>query len=100
MQALRESTGEELKQIGLDLVESNAQTFVETMRSHAREIARKNVTVTSDDLREIADRDNFHPHHKNAWGAIFRGSEWMQIGYTKSRITSNHSRVIAVWALR
>lgn len=88
------------KQLGLDLVEANAQTFVETMRSYAREFARKNVTVTSDDLRDYADEIGFHPHHKNAWGAVFRGDDWMQIGYTKSRRRSNHARVIGVWALK
>jgi hypothetical protein len=87
------------KQLGLDLVESNAQVFTETMRGYARMVARQHGVVTTDDLRRHADKIGLYPHHRNAWGAVLRRPMFKPVGFVQSEIQSNHARVIRQWAL-
>jgi len=88
------------KEAGLDKVEKNSERFVDVMRAYARVVARRPPwSVTSDDLRAYAHRCGLEPNHPNAWGAVFRGAEWKQVGWTKSRLVSNHSRAIRIWRL-
>lgn len=89
--------GDKLKQQGLDLVESHAPDFCEQMRHAAKAFCMVNGTVSTDELRQYAAEFDIKPHHPNAWGAIFRGRHWVPVGFTKSRLPSNHSRVIRVW---
>ena len=90
---------ENQKQLGLDLVEENNANFVETMRSEARMIARRQGYVTTDDLRPRAKALNMTPKSPNAWGAIFRGKEWKPKGMKKSAWVTNHGRKITIWIL-
>lgn len=92
-------TGIEFRDRGLDAVESNSPSFQELMRAEAARICRQKGWVDSDDLREFAAREGIEPHHPNAWGAIFRGSRWQPCGFARSRLTSNHARVIRRWQL-
>lgn len=87
------------KEVGQHLVEENNRTFVATMRQRAIEIATAKGRVTSDDLRRLAFAEGIKPDHPNAWGAVFLGNELIEIGRTKSRLTSNHHREIRVWGL-
>lgn len=99
MEEKTDMTGAQLKQLGLDLVEINAQTFCETMRSVARGICREQGTVTSDDLRLYARENGIEPHHPNAWGAIFR-TGFERVGYENAKTPSAHSRMISRWKLK
>ena len=92
--------GKKAKERGLDRLEDSQGDFLTTIRAVARRIARQSGKVTSDDLRIWAREHNLAPQHQNAWGAVFRGSEWEQVGWTKSTVTSNHARSIRVWKLR
>jgi hypothetical protein len=89
--------GDTLKQQGLDLVESHTTDFCSTMRRAAKACCMVRGHVTTDYLREYAACHDIEPHHPNAWGAIFRGKHWVPVGFTKSRLPSNHSRIIRVW---
>lgn len=91
--------GDQRKQMGLFHVEQTQQVFLETMRSQARMVCRRQGFVTSDDLREFADSQNMAPRHKNAWGGVFRNGEFKCSGYVKSRWRSNNSRLIRQWIL-
>lgn len=73
--------------------------FLETMRAAARRIAAARGFVSADDLREEAARAGLSPHHPNVWGSIFHRREWRVVGRKASRIRTNHSREIKVWAL-
>ena len=85
------------KREGLDAVERHNRSWVEHMRKVAREICERRGYVTIDDLRSYADEHDMPPHHQNAWGAVFRGAEWVANGYTKSKLSSNHARRVCVW---
>jgi hypothetical protein len=92
-----EQLGLFLRDNGLDSVENNNLTWVERMREIAKKISIEQGEVCADDLRRIADRANDNPDHVNAWGAVFRGSQWRVIGRRKSITPSAHAREIKVW---
>jgi hypothetical protein len=85
---------------GLDAAEHNNRAWVDQIRDLARLIARSNGSVSTDDLRPIADRKGLAPSSPNAWGSVFRGGEWKCIGRRKSTYRTNNAREIRVWALR
>lgn len=87
------------KEEGQNLVETHTPDFVDTMREAAKSIALSKGTVTADDLRSYGLKNGLRPHHPNAWGAIFKGSEWRTVGYTRSALVSNHARTIRIWTL-
>jgi len=89
--------GKQLKEQGQIRVEVNNQEFVDAMRFNARLIAKQNGSVSTDDLRAVADRLNLKPKHPNCWGSIFRGKEFQPLGFIQSKIPSNHARVIREW---
>lgn len=91
------SAGRKERDYGLDRVGFNNQPFLRLMRAVARRIALRRGWVTTDDLREYAKENNVVPSHPNAWGAIFRSSEWKCVGRRRSRVVSNHAREVRVW---
>ena len=85
---------------GIRRVIFNNPEFIRVARSHARIHCRTHGAVTSDDVRRILGQYGIYPMRENAYGAIFRGKEWICVGMTHSRIKSNHGRMIRQWALR
>jgi hypothetical protein len=88
------------KQEGRLRVEGRSLGFLRIMRSYARSVSSRRGRVTCDDLREFAKKNNIQPHHPNVWGSIFRGNNWVFIGWTTSRVSSNHARENRVWRSR
>ena len=89
-----------LKTAGQRLAEQHSSGFVGFMRDLAIDIATRRGSVTSDDLRRYALKEEITPHHPNAWGAIFRGKHWHSIGHLRSKKVTNHGRLIRQWAWR
>jgi len=92
--------GREARADGIARVEAHGAGFVARMREVARIVSQQNGQVTVDDLRFYARECGIKPHHRNAWGAIFRGPHWAPIGHTKSVLASNHARTIRVWTFQ
>lgn len=92
------SRGEKLKESAMVGVEKKNAAWLNTIRKQAIRIAKRKGSVTTDDLRKYAMKKELKPSHPNAWGAVFRGSDWRVIGRCKSRLPSNHAREIRVWA--
>ena len=92
-----QAEGERRKQIGLDLVSIRSEDFLKKMREEAIKISRVRGSVTVDALRSYADNKGIEPHHPNAWGSVFRGSNWNRIAMRKSKTVSAHARMISVW---
>ena len=93
-------TGDQLKQEGLDLVIRNNAAFILEARNFAIQYVKRNGRVTIDQIRNYAYKTGIKPKSPNAWGAVFRGSQWHLVGYTKSKIPSNHSRIIGIWEVK
>jgi len=86
---------------GIARVKAKNADFVETMKSVARMIARKNGTVCADDLRQWASDNGMAPTSSNAWGAIFcRNPDFVLQGYARSCQVQGHGNLQRVWALR
>ena len=95
------AASKQAKEDGQDQAESGrGYWFMEVMRSYARQYAHDFGHVTSDHLREYADRMGIQPDDPNWWGTIFRGKEWESIGRVRSTMVSNHARWIEKWAQR
>ena len=95
------NAGERAKAEGLEQVQlHDTRRFLDRARMFARHQSRVYGKVSSDDVREWAYIEGLEPHHKNAWGAIFVGKEWVCIGWQRSRIRSNHGRQICLWRLK
>jgi hypothetical protein len=101
--------GQELKEAGIALVESNNTDFIREMRSCAVDLYHRcynygflAVETTTDDLREFADILGIKPNSPNAWGAIFKkapdGYRFINTGRRKaSTYPSNHGRQITIF---
>lgn len=90
--------GSLLKRYGLELVEKHNPDFVTLCRGYAQQHAIEFGSVTSDDVRLWANLNDIYPLHHNAWGAVFRAG-FQRIGFTQSKIPSNHARIISIWAM-
>jgi len=88
------------KREGMSRAADNSALFLARIRAVARGIAEFGGHVTSDDLRHHAKHLDLVPHHKNVWGCVFAGGEWEPCGYVKSKLVSNHGRVIRMWRLK
>ncbi len=91
------SAGKLGKDYGIALVAANEPDFLAVMRKEAKRICNRKGWVSSDDLRERAAHLGWAPRHPNAWGAIFKKSEWEIVGFVASRKVSNHYRRIGMW---
>jgi len=91
--------GDILKQYGIEQVERHNTDFVAIMRGVAVDFATIHGRVTSDDVRLYANLHDIYPAHPNAWGAVFKDG-FRRVGFVKSQIPSNHSRMISVWELK
>ena len=99
------STGTEQLQLGFNRLELSHAQWLSQARTHAKHLSATQTggRVTSDDLRRAADQGLIqHPHHRNAWGAVFRegikkSGFWKRMGTTSSTLPSNHDRKIGVW---
>jgi hypothetical protein len=89
--------GEKLKQHGLDAIEIKEGDFVGTARSIAELLAKKNGTVTMDEVREVLDLLGVQPAHSNSFGAVFKNKRWIYAGMRKSNRPSNHARMVRIW---
>ncbi|MBI4002763.1 MAG: hypothetical protein HY348_13400 [Nitrospira defluvii] len=89
--------GQRRKEAGLNAVETSHEGFLETLRQVAIRISLRDGFVSSDEVRAEADQMGVEPVHQNAWGSLFRGHDWMEVGRKRSTIPGNHHREIRIW---
>ena len=87
------------RDLGIESVLSNNESFAARAREIAELICQRKGTVSIDDVREVLNEYEIEPDHCNAWGGIFRGKQWRQVGWTKSKLISNHARCVRRWQL-
>lgn len=81
----------------LDGVEANNLTWLEWARAMAVTYSNEWGSVTSDDIRRIADKTGYQPDSPKSWGALFKCDGWRCIGRERSRYASNNGRFICEW---
>lgn len=90
-------TGKQLKREILNNLEANNLEFLDKVRRYAIRFAKQHGSVTADDVRIWADKHEIYPSHRNVWGAVFKGDQWMRIGFTKSVRPKSHATIISEW---
>ena len=93
-------SGEQRKRRGIKKVATNNRDWLVKIRAVAVRICKRCGSVSSDDLRRWADKNDCQPKHPNAWGAVFRGKQWVSVAFKKSETPSRHASLQRVWELR
>ena len=93
-------TARRRRDAGIARVSSKNAAFLEAMRGVARMICRQKGSVTADDLREWAARNDIQPSHANTWGAVFHRSEFEPSEFVVSKQIQGHSNRIRLWRLK
>jgi len=94
------SAGRHARDAGIARIIDTNATFVETARGIARLLARRIGVVCMDDVRKVLNDYGITPKHQNAFGAVFKGDEWVAVGWKQSEIPSNHGRPVRSWKLK
>ena len=87
---------------GMAVAEASGAAWLEDiLRPVARKLARREGSVTADDVhRYLIDNEIIAPRGP-FWGSLFKGKEWEFTGVRiKSAVVSNHARELKVWRLR
>jgi hypothetical protein len=94
--------GERRKEQGLAQAELTRKQLLEIARLFAIQIARRNGSVTSDDVFYEMLREGYDPTALGpAAGSVFRGKEWVFTGeWKKSQRLTNHASDLRVWRLK
>ena len=82
---------------GIERVASKNLAFLAEVRELAVQLCRQRGTVTIDDVRE---NTIWKPSHPNAWGAVFKSSEFEFIRMEPCRHIAGHGRWVRVWRLK
>lgn len=93
-------SGMKARDEGIAKIIDSCGTYVETARGVARLICRRKGIVSMDDVREVLSAHGVTAPHPNAIGAVFKGNEWVPVGFMKSKVPSNHARTIRTWRLK
>jgi hypothetical protein len=90
-----------MKERGMKIAESNAETALGLARGIAKELARHKPVVNADDVGRVLKQRHGIETLGPAAGSLFKSSEWVFTGqWVKSARISNHSRMIRNWRLK
>jgi len=93
--------GLQMRDRGIEKAIRHSETYIETARCVARILYRRlNRPISNDDIREVMLSYGIEPEHKNSHGGVFKNGEWEFVGWTPSKIPSNHGRPVRTWKLR
>jgi len=94
-------TESSLKAAGMESCAARYRDQLLKAQRIAVDCARAKGTVTSDDVREEAERRGMVLNFSKNWsGSVFRGKDWELVGHVRSRHTGSHGRFIGSWRLR
>lgn len=81
-------------------VTRKSETWLDRIRSVARQVAKVKGVVSVDDLRTWADVHCMQPSSTSAWGSVFQGDTWKKVSQKNSTYSKSRSRRVTVWALK
>lgn len=85
-----------LKLWGMESSAAPHQQELDMARDAAIKIAAEKGEVTIDDVREYLPKLEYG----NWAGSVFKGPEWVCVGFIPSRHKNSHARIIRVWKRR
>lgn len=80
-----------------DLFNRTRDQWLQGARHTARQLLRRRRSITIEDVLERYPRPKYL--HRNTTGSVFKGDMFQPIGYTLSKRTLSHGRVIRMWAM-
>ena len=80
-----------------DLFQRTREQWLTGARNVAFNLLRTRHTVTIEDVLELYPRPKYL--HRNTTGTVFKDERFQPIGYTTSRRTISHGRVIRLWTV-
>ncbi len=90
-----------LKAAGMESCALHYRVQLETAKRLAYDCALSKGQITSDDVREEAERRGIVLSFSKNWsGSVFRGKEWEQCGFSSSRHSGSNGHLLRVWRLR
>ena len=81
-----------------DLFRKTKQDWLEEARDSARKLLMMHDSITIEDVLEMSPRPGYL--HRNVTGSVFQTDEFEPVGFTHSRRTASHSRIIRKWTLK
>lgn len=92
--------GREARDKGIASVSSHNEDWSYRARQAMRRACHQRLTVSAVDLQRWAKNNDDWPEHMNAFGAVFRGKEWVWTGdLVQCRHKKGHARTVKVWTL-
>ena len=91
--------GRRRKDAAMDAFEQSGRQWLGRARMAAMSHLEFIGWVTTDDVLAIVGKPPAGLHH-NIIGAIFSGSTWEIVGYTKTQRPEGHARRIGIWRLK
>ena len=91
---------EAAKEAGVKLASENRPNILTIAREIARRISTDQGITADDVVRELVDQGYGVHCLGNAAGSLFRGGEWVSIGFRKSTRVHAHSNLLRVWRLK
>ena len=89
------------KTSGMDAAAKYRKGLLSRAQAIAHKLAADGRSITCDDVFEALDIGSDAPLCLGpAWGSVFRGKDWVMVGWRKSKRVSNHARAIRIWRLR
>lgn len=80
-----------------DLFNQSREQWLAGARHAARMLLRRKRLITIEDVLEVYPRPKYL--HRNTTGSVFKGDMFHPVGYTLSKRTLSHGRVIRLWSL-
>lgn len=78
-----------------DLFRQSKQDWLEEARQSARKLLSVRYSITIEDVLEVTPLPRYL--HHNTIGRVFSNEDFKAIGYTPSRRTAMHGRVVRLW---
>lgn len=97
---LTKDMGELLKIKGMKKAASHHNQELLYIQGLARITSRRKGIISVDDVREAAGHEGHPWGLQNATGSIFKGKDWVFMGFAKSKRPAAHSRIVRTWRVR
>lgn len=88
------------RDIGMKKAASNHKNELEEARNVAIQIARHKGQVSIEDVRHAFLMRGTPIQSGNWMGSVFRGKQWVSVGFELCRHADGHGRAIRIWRLR
>lgn len=93
--------GRSARDAGMQTAAANKESLLRYARDVAKRLARAKGVITADDVSEAMAVEGISPNALgNASGSLFKGGDFIHVGYTNARRVQSHGRTLKTWRLK